>query len=225
MTSKGPNWSRHEGDAGLAQPRDDLAAVHEQLAGPPRLVQYAGAATAVRVLGDVQAVEHQLAVVLLNERSRQRRVAGPKGLHLVTDQDYPGLVCLENRVVMLARLFEAMDLRPVALDAVTVPSSSIPAAHSTAPAPAGPTDMGTVPGERPGEVPRHGNDLGAAAPAGHCPVVVILQISKPGTFKLALENAGRQGLATCASSARAAIPVERHGLKLRASPRVCLAAT
>jgi hypothetical protein len=48
----------------------------------------------------VQAVEHQLAVVLLNERSRQRRVAGAQGLHLVTNQDYPGLICLENRVVM-----------------------------------------------------------------------------------------------------------------------------
>ncbi len=86
-----------------------------------------------------------------------------------------------------------MDLWPVSLDAVTVPSSSIPAVHSAAPAPAGLTDMGTVPGERPGEVPRHGNDLRAAAPAGHCLVVVILQISKTGIFKLALENAGRAG--------------------------------
>ena len=118
-----------------------------------------------------------------------------------------------------------MDLRPVSLDAVTVPASSIPAVHSTAPAPSDLTDMGTVSGERPGEVPRHGSDLGAAAPAGHCAVVVILQISKTGNFKLALENAGELDLARCASTARAATPVKRHWLRLRASPRARLAAT
>src|SRR5580698_10541748 len=93
---------RHEAHASVAQLRDDLvdlAAVHEQLAGPPGLVEGAGAVAAVRMLGDVQAVEHQLAVVLLNERSDQRGVAGPQGLHLVADQDYPGLVGLENLVV------------------------------------------------------------------------------------------------------------------------------
>jgi hypothetical protein len=73
-----------------------------------------------------------------------------------------------------------MDLRPVSLDAVTVTSSSIPSVHSAAQAPSDLADMGTVPGERPGEVPRHSDDLGAATPAVHCPLVVILQISKPG---------------------------------------------
>jgi hypothetical protein len=94
---------RHERDAGVAQPPDDLvdlAAVQEQLAGTPGLVERAGAVAAVRVLGDVQAVEHQLAVVRLDERAGQRRVAGAQGLHLVTDQDYPGLPCPEDRVVM-----------------------------------------------------------------------------------------------------------------------------
>jgi hypothetical protein len=55
---------------------------------------------AVGVLGDVQAMEHQLAVVLLDERVDQRRVAGAQGFHLVADQDDPGLVCLEDRVVV-----------------------------------------------------------------------------------------------------------------------------
>ena len=36
----------------------------------------AGAVPAVCVLGDVQAVEHQLAAGLLDERAGQRRVAG-----------------------------------------------------------------------------------------------------------------------------------------------------
>jgi hypothetical protein len=75
-----------------------------------------------------------------------------------------------------------MDLRPVSLDAVTVTSSSIPSVHSAARAPCDLTDKGTVPGERPGEVPRHGDDLGAATPAVHCPVVVILPMSKTGIF-------------------------------------------
>jgi hypothetical protein len=48
----------------------------------------------------VQAMEHQLAVVLLDERVDQRRVAGAQGFHLVADQDDPGLVCLEDRVVV-----------------------------------------------------------------------------------------------------------------------------
>jgi hypothetical protein len=48
----------------------------------------------------VQAVKHQLAVVLLDERAGQRPVAGAQGLHLVTDQDYPGLVCPEDRIVV-----------------------------------------------------------------------------------------------------------------------------
>jgi len=39
-------------------------------------------------------VEYQLAVVLLDERAGQRRVAGAQGLHLVTDQDYPASVFL-----------------------------------------------------------------------------------------------------------------------------------
>jgi hypothetical protein len=52
------------------------------------------------MLGDVQAMEHQLAVVLLDERVDQRRVAGAHGFHLVADQDDPGLVCLEDRVVV-----------------------------------------------------------------------------------------------------------------------------
>jgi len=61
---------RHERDAGIAQPPDglvDLAAVQEQFAGTPGMVEGAGAVAAVGVLGDVQAVEHQLAVVLLDE--------------------------------------------------------------------------------------------------------------------------------------------------------------
>jgi hypothetical protein len=37
--------------------------------------------------------------MLLNERSGQRCVARAQGLHFVADQDYPGLVRLENRVV------------------------------------------------------------------------------------------------------------------------------
>jgi hypothetical protein len=60
----------------------------------------AGAVAAVCVLGDVQAVEQQLAALLLDERTRQRRMAGAQGLHLVTDQDYPGLVSPEDRVVV-----------------------------------------------------------------------------------------------------------------------------
>jgi drug/metabolite transporter (DMT)-like permease len=94
---------RHQRDAGVAQSPDnlaDLAAVQEQLASAPGLIQSAGAMAAVRVLGDVQAVEHQLAVVLLDECIDQRRLAGAQGLHLVTDQDYPGLVRLEDRVVV-----------------------------------------------------------------------------------------------------------------------------
>jgi hypothetical protein len=94
---------RHERDAGVAQPPGDLvdlAAVQEQLAGATGLVQRAGAVAAVGVLGDVQAVEHQLAVVLLDERVDQRRVASAQGFHLIADQDDPGLVCLEDRVVV-----------------------------------------------------------------------------------------------------------------------------
>jgi hypothetical protein len=48
----------------------------------------------------VQPMEHQLAIVLLDERVDQRRVAGAQGFHLVADQDDPGLVCLEDRVVV-----------------------------------------------------------------------------------------------------------------------------
>jgi hypothetical protein len=58
------------------------------------LVQSAGAVAAVGLLGDVQAVDHQLAVVLLDECAGQRRVASAQGLHLVSDQDDPGLVVL-----------------------------------------------------------------------------------------------------------------------------------
>ena len=79
--------------------------------------------------------------------------------------------------------------------------------------------MGTVPGERPGEVPGHGDDLGAAAPRRSLPVVVNLQIGQTGIFKLAVENAGRPGLARCASSAGAATLGKRHGLRLRALRR------
>jgi hypothetical protein len=45
--------------------------IRQQLAGAAGLVQGAGAVAAVGVLGDVQAVEHQLAVVLLDERLDQ----------------------------------------------------------------------------------------------------------------------------------------------------------
>jgi hypothetical protein len=45
-------------------------------------------------------VEHQLAVVLLNEGSGQGCVAGAQGLDFVAGQGYPGLVSFENRVVM-----------------------------------------------------------------------------------------------------------------------------
>jgi hypothetical protein len=94
---------RNERDADVAQSPDDLvdlATVQEQFAGTPGLVQGAGAVTAVCVLGDVKAVEHQLAVVFLGERAGQRHVASAQGLHLVADQDYPGLVCPQDRVIV-----------------------------------------------------------------------------------------------------------------------------
>ena len=94
---------RHKRHAGVAQPPDDLvdlAAVQEQFAGTPGLMEGAAAVAAVCALGNVQAVEHQLAVFLLDERAGQRRVASTQGLHLVTDQDYPGLVCPQDRVVV-----------------------------------------------------------------------------------------------------------------------------
>ncbi len=97
-------------------------------------------------------VEHQLAVVLLNERSGQRCVAGAQGLHLVTDQDYPGLVRLQNRVVMPGP--------PIRGDgpAACVPGRGDLLVKPGCPpggagqAPAELTDLGTVSGKRPGEL-------------------------------------------------------------------------
>jgi hypothetical protein len=95
-------------------------------------------------------VEHQLAVVLLNERSDQRCVAGAQGLHFVPDQDNPGLVRLENRVVMPGSLIRGDGPAACFPGRGNRASSSIPSVCSAAQGTSYLTDMGTVPGERSG---------------------------------------------------------------------------
>src|SRR5262245_3837483 len=109
-----------------------------------------------------------------------------------------------------------MDLRPISLDAVTVTSSSKPVC---------PLGGARHPPDRPTwERYRASGPVRCPAivmisalprPAVHCPAVVILQIGQTRIFKLALENAGRPGLARCASSAVPTTLVKRHGFRLR----------
>ena len=83
--------------ARLADEPDDLLAVQQQLAPPPRAVVVV---RALRVLRDVRVVDPGLAVLDRGEGLGDVRPTFPQRLHLGALQHQPGLVGVENGVVV-----------------------------------------------------------------------------------------------------------------------------
>ncbi len=83
---------------GLAGKVQDFALVKQELTGPVR-VEHAEAAR-VAVGGYVHAVQPDLAVLGPGERVPQLHLAFPEGLHLAPDQHNPGLIGVQDLVIV-----------------------------------------------------------------------------------------------------------------------------